>query len=517
MTTTIISPPEVAQLHRFYEVKYSIRHPHHQRIEIDPLKVARLLMKLGYYQYCPEQGVEQYIHIQDKRITLITQSDIIVAMNDYIDSLPPLNGRYTADDETTIDYTITAENLAGELLKQHGSIFSSALFIRMRYKGQLNIITDNRNTTYFYFLDTAITITPQGIRTTPYTDLDGYIWESSIIPLKYIDIPGEKSDFEQFCLNICNQDPTRLQSLMSILGYLMNYNFDHDELAIIFTDLNQDNSDTNRNAGGTGKGLLGKALAHMLNAGRNTSRYIAIPGKSLDMSKDTKYSLADITTQIIHLEDIKTNFDFRQLYNDIADGGAHIRQLYQKAFIRPVKFMLSTNLTINLSDESSRRRTILFELSNHYNSTHRPEHDFHRRFWGPEWTPIDWLLFYNFMLRCSLTFHQHDIIPPEELNYTIRRLHETTNTAFLTWFSTYIPQRETNERTLIKRQYYTQFTTRYPEYATGRYSITQNTFTAWCKRYLDAYHIPYIEARSTDDILIINPTPETRNRYTRGQ
>ena len=510
---TILSDTDIADRHRFYEVKFASKSKN-RRIEFKKRNITELIKTLGYYRYRAPEGGIQFIRILDKKISVVEDEDIMFAVKQYIKDLPPLHARYTNDtDGTTIDYTITADALLDDFYEQQNALFAGHFLTNITPDDDIIIQRDEPHRTYFYFEDTVVVATPDGIQRIPYSDLRGYVWQSAILPIRYIDIRDRTSDFEQFCLNICGRNPDRLRSLQSLLGYLTHDFYETDLKAVIFTDVNEDGDGNNLNAGGTGKGIIGKALSHMLNRNASDARYVAIGGKDLDMEKDTRYALADISTQLLHLEDVKKNFNLEALYNDITDG-AKFRRPYQiKPIIKKVKFMLSTNRTLNISDTSTRRRVIIFELYNYYNDIHTPEDDFHRRFFESQWDTVDWLLFYQFMIRSAVIYHQEGVIKPDEIYYSARRLRESTNADFLYWFAGIISKNETAERRLIKRAYFDAFKEKYPEYGTGKNAITQNAFTAWCKRYLDAYKIPYIDARSTDDLLIVNPTETTRSQY----
>lgn len=494
-----LSTEEIERLHSFYTVEFAAGSI--KNIHIDRLRMIEKLRELGYLRYDMEDGNSEYVHITDNKIELTTEQKIKDAFEDYILSLPVRVMEREVNGETT-QITIKPRQIQEQLYKNMQSYFSC--IDRLRPNFPIELQKDTKTEKYFFFENTAVSVTASGIIEIPYKDLDRYIWENSVLtrPFHYTT---EKGDYEKFIEDISGTDDAqRKASLMSLLGYLMHDFYECDLTAVLFTDVNKENA--GKAAGGTGKGLLGKALSEMLNRRKTDCKYCVIGGKTIDLTKDTRYALADVTTQLIHLEDLG-QFKFNVLYNDITDG-ATIRKPYQvRPIVRYIKMMLSVNHTLELDGSSDMRRLIIFELANYYSDKFRPQNKFKKRFFESEWTSTDWNQFYSFMCRCVQVYLANGIIHPSEVNYSERRLAESINEDFRYWFEDLIKNNtlDNSRAEFVKNTIYEQFATKYPAYYERRY---RNAFTKWCRKFLELKHIPYCELRSTNDILIIYPTRE---------
>lgn len=495
----LITADDVEKLHDFYTFKTDAEKLIIKELKFDKLKIANLLMNMGFYRFDTPDGQTEYVRIQNNKIELTQEKFIVDAFEDYIKELPdriiPIS-----NDSGSRDYTLRPVELRSKLYNYVN--FCKDILDRLRPDNDIEILHDTRDSKYLFFENFAIKITPDGIEPTSYNSIVGNIWATAVINrnFTYDQTPG---DFEHFVEDICNENDERKASLMSILGYLLHDYYDYDLRAAFLTDVNMDGAGTA--AGGTGKGLIGKAVGQMVNRSRNDAIYTVIPGKGLDLSKDTRYALADISTSILHLEDVDKTFNLQALFNDITDG-ATIRRPYQiKPIIKPVKMMISINHTIDVQRSSDRRRLIIFELANYYSDTFRPTDKYKKWFFGQDWTETDWNQFYSFMCRCVQLFLRSGLIEPEEINYQNRRLEESLPEDFV-WFigdqfSTYTNGRVEHE--FVKQTLLKSFTDRYPAFDNDRF---MRNFTKYVRQYCQLKTIPFCEIRSTNDLFIIYPS-----------
>lgn len=390
-----------------------------------------------------------------------------------------------------------------------------------------------------------------------------YIWQSNILnrdfPSKYIDKDGKKlhqydSDFEIFIDCICGlsngliehnhkgklfhqsnwrtdlnsqmQDGgviplKRKAALINIFGYLMHNNYECNMKSVMFIDMNKEN--IGKPAGGTGKGIIGKALSQMLNRSENDSKYIAVAGKNFDPEDERRYSEGDITTQLIHIEDIKSSFRFEGFFNDVTDG-AVFRKMYQDKTRHRVKLMLSSNQPIDISAPSCKRRMVVFELDNFFNENKTPQDIFGKRFFESQWDATDWGMFDVFMIRCCYEYMlEKDKVgadgkviglrQPPLLNYTNTLLYSKLNEDFIVWFADKISEAKKFmiEKSFSKKGLYTEFADKYTEFQDER--RYKRAFASWCKFYLQTMQIPSAEKRSTEDMLILYPREDPKITY----
>ncbi len=506
-------PRDIEAMHNFYTYDKK------DGIKLDKLRIIRLLRRLGYLRYDTPEGAIMYVHTQDRKLRIVNQTQIIDAFEDYVNQLPDRTIKDTVPADKDDPDAPPAEN---KITKQQIlTVFYASdmkryfgILDRLRPESPIELMKDTRTTKYYYFNNVCVAVTKDGWRAIPYDsdEIKGYIWESAIInrDFTYTDTKG---DFETFCGNISRDtanasDKSRFFALQSILGYLTHDFYEMDLRAVFLTDVNKDQ--VGKAAGRTGKGLLGKACAQVLNRKNTDTKYVAIAGKGFKHNdgNGTCYSLADISTQLIHIEDLDTKqFSFEDLYNDITDG-AKIRKNYDRyPIVKYVKFMISTNQTVNLAGSSSRGRVCMFELSNFYSDQHRPSDDFKKRFFESDWTDSDWNEFYSFMVRCSIEYLKNGLQEPSSMYYNKRRALETLHQEVVDYITEVLdayPEIKRQQRCIISKPYLLKH---YQETRDSNYA-EQRRITGWFKLYFDIMEIPYREARSTTDIFILYPSKE---------
>ena len=512
---------------------------------------------------------------------------IIDVFEDYVRNLPTRYFRLTGnppievktDEKDGIKYLkeahieINSEMLLRRIYKNIMYYFSSTL-PRLRPDQPIKLLEDTKDSKYLFYNNCIVRVSKDGIQTFGYDEIDmvvndiynenngTYIWSTNILnrdfPTEYISSNGEKkhqydSDFEIFVDCICglanglieeksgkyiyhysywknlatSNEGERLiplkrkQALCNIFGYLMHNNYECNMKSVMFIDMNKDN--IGKPAGGTGKGIIGKALSQMLNRSENDSKYIAVAGKNFDPADERRYSEGDITTQLIHIEDIKSSFRFEGFFNDVTDG-AVFRKMYQDKTRHRVKLMLSSNQPIDLSAPSCKRRMVVFELDNFFHENKTPQDIFGKRFFESQWNSVDWGMFDCFMIRCCYDYmREKDTVgadgkiiglrQPPLLNYTNTLLYSKLSDDFIAWFADKIADANKFmvERSFSKKGLYDEFAKKYSEYQDER--RYKRAFAGWCKFYLQTLQIPSAEKRSTEDLLILYPNADPKITY----
>lgn len=533
--------------HRFYTVE--LKRDGVPDIKFNLVQVLDVLKQLGFFRYDDEASGGQtiYVQIKDGRIKQIKDTKIIRdAFEDYINSLTDRNAQV---DGTTV--LITPSMLRAKLLATMSYTLGEDKLERLRPDEPITIMHDTYSYKYFYFNNCVVQVSAKGINQIPYTELQKfmskvekltgekngkYIWESSILDRDFNKnaLPGE---FSTFCMyisgygnirkkieegrakEITEKEKTtfeqRFISLKSILGYLMHGDYECVLKAVLFMDVNMNGG--TRNNGGTGKGLLGLALSHILNRTSNDCKYIVEPGKTFDVQNERRYSNGDISTQLIHIEDLKADFKFEDFYNDVTDF-LPIRKMQKDKILIKSKIMLSSNTPIDIitTGNSVKRRLVLFELDNYFNKNRTPVDVFGHLFFGSKWTEKDWSEFDKFMVDCSYMYmqakdekdeegHYIGIIEPPQINYKRQLLDSKLPEDFTDWFEARINDIviKMSYTELTKKDLYDEFRTKYEEYDNPR--LYARAFAKWCKFYLEVMEIPSGEKRSTQDLLILYP------------
>lgn len=533
----------IEYMHRFYTYRFD----KHGELVVSPdnLSIIEVLREMGYYRYDQPEGVSEYVRIKDNKIRLIKNTqEIIDAFEDYLRVIParkidiPPIWLELYDQEEYLE--IDGDRLLRQFYKNIMYYFSSTLPRLRPINGEeITILHDTKNVKYFFFNNCIVAVSVKGTQVIPYKDMKKeitalndffgetngqYIWESNILNRDYhkTDSVG---DFEIFCQYICGiegcsiskenglQYINRFTSLQSIFGYLLHDNYEANLKSVLFIDVNKSNS--GKPAGGTGKGIIGKALSLMINRTQNDCKYVAVGGKGFDPQDERRYSSGDITTQLVHIEDIAKNFDFTNFFNDVTDG-APFRKMYQDKTTHRIKTMLSSNIPIDLSAPSCKRRLVVFELDNYFDANRTPVDVFGRRFFESDWNEKDWYAFDKFMIGCSQEYMMYKdkrddngkiigIKEPPLINYKQQLLNSKLTKDFIEWFGNKISDAVANKTTLIlvKPDLVKEWQDRYTEYE--HLTLFARTFTGWCKFYLETMEIPSGEKRSTQDLLIIYP------------
>ena len=518
---------EVEHMHDFYD--YSLdKSGKNINIDLNNYKIIQLLQRMGFYRYDQPDGSSEYVRIKHNRISLVRDTEEIVdVFEDYVRELPDRDVvcQYTIAEQTaSVEKTIYSRMILEKVYKNINYYFSQTLpRLRPRkdsYISEITTVHDTPDAKYFFYNNVVLRVTKNGVEEIEYSDLKDrmeelgedngkYIWESNILNRDYYNIPGV-GDFETFITLICGSDsmPTNLfgeryKAMQSIIGYLIHDSYECNLKAIVLTDSTQDDG---MPTGGTGKGILGKAIGKILNREDADRKYIALPGKDFDTSKDTRYGLGDITTQTIHIEDAKKEIDVEALYNDITDG-AVFRKLHHDPTYHRAKFIISTNTPIANVSESNKRRMCIFELDNYFSSRRTPEDVFEHRFFESKWDKHEWLLFDNFMVRCALTYMQNGLIEPGELNYSDNYLKQHLRNEFLTWIKDKLKtgiSMHTQNTYELEKDLYLKFVAKYPDVFK-----TRNGFTSSLKTYLRTKKIPSCITRANPDILVLYPNKDT--------
>lgn len=304
--------------------------------------------------------------------------------------------------------------------------------------------TDSEDECFFYFRNTVIKVTANGIEKVPYLPesrlvetkyhhpddcssfclrtamvkekipgLDGFINARQMIDHN-IKLSDEEGDFARFVALICNEEEDRIKALKSALGYLMHRHKNPSQVkAVVLTD----ESLTDEN-GGTGKGLLFQALGQM--------RFC----QSADMKTRERNRFFFSTVQrgcsIFHMDDVQKDFDFNYLFNALAgdmevEGKGENRKVIP--FAEAPKIYMSTNFAFkDMQKDSHKRRMAIYELHRKFNAHYQPKDEFKRNFFY-DWDRAEWNRFYNFMLECSLTYMREGLLECEPKFAKQKALH----------------------------------------------------------------------------------------------
>lgn len=350
----------------------------------------------GYASYLISEGVYDYIRISNNIIERVSVNTIAKFM--FEKYLPCLNDAFFREKIETLLLkslkaylvNINLNRLPNTEVKQHRGTADSG---------------------YFYFANTIIKVTKNGIEAKDYSYLDSPIWRTQITPRQftYID-ENSNCDFGRFITATCSTndsnsigttDEARLKSVRTALGYLLhNYNDPSYPVAVAFTEENTSGKATGR----TGKSLMWQALNHVV-------KVVQIDGKNLKFDNDFALQELKYNPQIIAFDDTTYNFKFDRLFNYLTAGykwQGKFKDIVSINFADNPKTMITTNFTIPTVEESYRGRLAIIELNNFFCTKFTPADLLGRMMFGEEWDDNEWNLFYSYLIDCVVEYLKND-------------------------------------------------------------------------------------------------------------
>lgn len=432
-------------------------------IKINYVKFIELLYSFGYRRYDIDKDFI-YIQLKETVIKEVTVLQIQDYFFSYLDSLP---------DE--LSNGIYKKSLKEKIYNNPKNYFCDNRLSLLINKEPIVFNTDTKNECFIYYKNGFVKCNADGWELSQYKTLIGHVWQNQIInrDFKYFDIqelPVEKlSVYAQFLFNVSGKDIERFKSLSSLIGYLLHSYTEVKMKAIILTD-----SRISEEANGrTGKTLFGQTLKHI-------KRLTQINGKDFDATNRYKYQEASLDTQIVFLNDVRSNFRFETLYNDITEG-ITVEKKNQNPFTLKSKMCITTNKTITIEGSSSKDRCIEFEFANHYNELYSPEDEFKQRFFS-DWDVAAWHQFDNFMMFCICIYLGNGIIEPQNVNLKARKLLDQTHPYFLEFINEKIKTGFiVSGKEICKQDLHNLFLSEYPELVDDKLKKRLETFTRWIK------------------------------------
>ena len=507
----------IRALHSIYNITYKDKAL--KSIKIERSSIRRLLEENHFYWHHIDKDNAAVIRIVDGKVELYNNMAVKSFVKNYIANLPKYTfkkdfGNNDAPDVQPI--TVTADMVNDAFTNFSENLIDTNLSNLQETKN-LHFLQDTRYIKYLFFRNKIVEITKAGIKLLDYSDKYN-IWVDQIIDhdIKLDESPGT---FIDFINKITGDDDDRLRSLKTIIGYLLHYNFDTDLKAVYLADVN---NDFEQRSGRTGKGLLGKAISHIVNREKSSTTYVAIPGAMFAALKMKRYMSCEINTQIVHIEDAeeKTDVSPKKLVSDITEGISILKH-YGSPHTHFVKLMVSTNYAMDFTDETYRGRTILFELQNFFNAKNTPFVVYNCRFFSDDWYsdkfPNEWDKFYTFMINCCSAYMREGLIEAGSINYENRVIYETTSEVFVIWLMEEIiekrcknAQGEDVEYEVASTFLYEQYTAS-PERYTALVSTTKQPvieFAKWIKKLCAYKSIPFGRYQSGATYYVFNPSKE---------
>jgi hypothetical protein len=479
-------------------------------IAIDIQKYLQFLLSFGFMRYGADgqTGKFNFVRIQENIIQEVNIEEIKDFLEDFLEKEYDYDGAGCEEVDSPIIINFFLNNIK--------KYFQHDLFARLRSRTEIIISADSEKECFLYYSNGFVRITSEGVELLSYDKMNGSVWKKQMLEREFkladMNVPAAPDggpdwdetftndrplgDYADFIWRISGQKkPQRFLSLCTILGYLLHDYYDYKLRAIILTDSNISESSEGR----TGKTLSMKMLGECRS-------YCEINGKQFDPADEKKYQYADMSTQIMHINDVqhkgRNKFDLESLFNDITEG-YWVRKMFMAPFHKHSKMVISTNKSINVQGASERDRIVEFEMSAFF-SEHRSPAQYYGKWMGKGWQQKDWQQFDNFICFCVQAFFVHGLITPETINLEARKLLDGTSREFIEfmgdltdnlkstgkpWEGYTFPDRTdfTKVETITDVEFdknilYDRFVATYPDYKNEKW-FSRKKFTLWLKHY----------------------------------
>lgn len=399
--------------------------PTNEKLGISYVKFARFLETNGFglYFYDESSTIYKMVHNDHNRLEEAT-----------IERIKKFIKAYVIQYEL-IGVSFTKEQLL-EVLYKNSNLFSDNTWQWMQGVN-IDFLRDTKDVAYFPFKNGVIEITAGNIRLRKYGEVDKVIWKSDIIKFN-VDIDYSKMSLEEdpgcefidFLTKALGGDQARVLSACTLIGYMLHkYKHPANTFAVILGEETEDEA----KGGGTGKGILIKALEKMLNVE-------TIDGKNFKPDKSFAYQRVKLDTKVIVIQDAEKTFDFKKFYSIITEGLTVEKKNQDELYISYAdspKVMVTTNYTISDDGNHAKRRQKVIEFSNYFGPERTPMQEYgHLLF--EDWDNDEWNRFYNFMFWCVQVYLQNGIIEQAQGDrYKKKKIKTQYGEEFLEWFEEY--------------------------------------------------------------------------------
>jgi hypothetical protein len=469
---------------------YQFWFAHNGLISINITSYHKFLNRNGFWCYIYDK-VRVIVRIQNNIVSIVEKAEVIDFIMDYIRKQPFDLGNRCNRHQLESRFRDSMSYLNGR-----DQLFALNKLNKTFQK-------DTKGCFYINYKNGVLKVTKEKYELIPYEKAKGLIWETSIVDRTFNPTSKqtleytEKSDFVHFMKGATGEKTdkffSRYESMKSIIGYLLHeYKDKSKTIAVIFCD--EDTSD-NPN-GGTGKGIIIKALEHL-------KKIVILDGKNFKFSKSFAFQQVDLDTKLLVFEDVKMLFNFEQLFSVITEG-ITVEKKNKQSFFIPFedssKILITTNYMISGEGSSHRRRKVEIEFSDYYNEDHTPLDEFGRMLYE-DWDDDQWQYFDLFMVECMQMYLQHGIIKPAIKNIPYRKLRQQTNEEFVVFtrnqFSESNYGKEFNRQTL-REEFFKQF----PQFKDAKW-LTQSKFNKWLRIYAECLGLNISERVSDNKPLVV--------------
>lgn len=346
-------------------------------------------------------------------------------------------------------------------------------YLSMLSTSHIDIQRDTKEESFIYYKNTAVKTTKDGTELIPYSSLNGLVWEDQVIDRDFTPANESEGEFKTFIWKISGEDKDRYYTFKSVIGYLLHsYQNEGKPKVIIFND--EMISDVPN--GGSGKGLIHKALSHI-------KKLSTINGKGFDPNGQFAYQTVGTDTQVLLFDDIDRNFKFENLFSLITEGlviEKKGKDAIKIPFNESPKISITTNYTVKGEGSSHLRRVFEVEMAGYFNDQNTPEDEFGHLLFS-DWCDEEWEKFDNYMLRCVQYYLNNGLVESKTINLSERKLRNETSNEFIEFMDSFEWSRD---KRWVKTELKDLYVEENQELKFAKW-FTTNKFNKWLKLYCD--------------------------------
>lgn len=413
------------------------------------------------------------IHKEDNIISEVPMKVVKDLINEYLHQLPELKL-----DIKGVFEVFSSESQVEAFYRQMNLVLNEG-FLELLKNDTSPILCDMEEKSFLCFKDGVYKISGNSIVKKSYLELeDTVVWRDRIIDFELGERSGESSHFEKFVKNVCSNDSERIGALESAIGYLLHAHHKKSggQMVLLY---DEQITDLNNPQGGTGKGVVASAIMQV-------RRTVKIDGKKI--KGDDRFDFQDvrIDTEVLWVDDVGKQLSIDR-FNSLSTDGFNIEQKYKDSIMIPAtespKIILCSNIIMDCSGTTRKRRQFIVELSSYYSSkikdgTEEPIIEEHGgRFFTKEWDEQEWNLFYWYMIDCLKVYLQNGLAAVPSINVFENRSRQLIGEDLHYWIQNKAFDLDQDYPT---RELFEEFKSLFEE---GNDRFTQRTFSNKLKQY----------------------------------
>lgn len=392
--------------------------------------MLHFLNEKGYYKRKSYSGAWIFVKVTNNIIEPITSLEIKDFVRNYVWQIAsPLNVKFgnSAQD-------ITPEQFQDVFLNNQYQIFNDAFLANMEVDAR-EILEDTSDTAYFLFDNVIVCVKATGIEYKAYEDFEKKtFYKSKTIERSFeFERNWVSGSFTAFVRNISNNNTERKNTLRSAIGYLLHEYGDPSKAQAVIL---YDETITDKQQGGTGKGIIGQAIAAM------KPGLVHWDGKGLNLKSQFLFQQLQEDTRNIIIDDVAKGFDIDRL-NSILTEGISVEKKFKSVFHIPKekipKFLVNSNFVLSFEGTTRKRRQFTIELSDYYSSqikegNEQPVLNEHKAmFFSIDWSSFEWRAFDTFMVLAAQYYLKNGLKSPPKTNIRLNHLIQTIGMPFYHW------------------------------------------------------------------------------------